>query len=243
MSMLVVGFLLLIVVPVLLSYLVAGAARSAHRMHWLSMDEELSIEPETGYKTAQVLVARSGFHGMLSGVTEGSAYEADATATCKRSDCDPPGLDCVCGFYSFKSRAEAERMLGQRIGYYGTRPTAFLTVELDGSVLEYERGYRAERQNVVGVEILDGCDLCERFGVSRDATTLAASETFIPRRFSGMGRPTVHVPDGYLPVRPVCDDHVPNDETAIRLDSAELGFLLNAKVTWRSPPDAKSPVA
>lgn len=242
MTVALIGFVLLIVVPVLLSHLVAGAARSAQRVHWMSMEEEFSIEPEVAYKTAQVLVAHSGFHAMLSGVTEGSAYEADATARCRRADCEPPGLDCVCGFYAFKSRREAEQMLGRRIGYYGTRPTAFVVVEVDGEVLEYERGFRAERQRVVGVEILDGCDLCERFGVHRDATTLAASQTFVPRRFSGLGKPTVEIPEGYLPVRPVCHDHIPDDDSALTLDPAMLGFLLDAKVTWRSPP-ATSPTA
>lgn len=236
MGLLLVSFLLLLVVPVLMSHLVAGMSRSAASMQWLAMDEELSLEPEVAYKTAQVLVAEDGRSAMLSGVTEGRGYTVDAEATCRRQRCSPPAVDCVCGFYAFKSYAEASRMLGHTIGYYGVRPTALLTVELDGEVLEYERGYRAQHQRVTSVAFTLGCDLCERFDVHRDAVCLAASASFIPRRLTGLGSPTVSLPPGHLPVRPVCSQHIPQDPRAHLLDPGELGRLLGTKVTWLSSP-------
>lgn len=250
MGFLVVSFVLLLVVPVLMSHLVAGMSRSATRMQWLAMDEELSLEPEVAYKTAQVLVSEDGRSALLSGVTEGRAYAADTEALCKRPGCTPPGLDCVCGFYAFRFRHEAEQMLGRTIAYYGVRPTALLTVELEGEVLEYERGYRAQHQHVVTVAFTLECDICERFRRRREtadvavidirmpghAVALAASSTFVPRRFSGLGNPTVSLPDGYLPVRPVCERHLPTDPHAQILDPGELGALLDTRVEWLTPP-------
>lgn len=236
MGLLLVSFLLLLVVPVLMSHLVAGMSRSATSMQWMAMEEELSIEPEVAYKTSQVLVAADGRSALMSGITEGRSYEADAEAGCKRANCSPPGLDCVCGFYAFRSRAEASHMLGRTIGYYGVRPTALLTVELDGEVLEYERGFRAQRQRVVSVAFTMGCDLCERFDVHSDAVCLAASATFVPRRLTGLGNPTVTLPAGYLPVRPVCQKHIPDDPGAYLLDPGQLGALLGTEVAWMSPP-------
>lgn len=236
MGLLLVSFLLLLVVPILMSHLVAGMSRSATRMQWLAMEEELSLEPEVAYKTAQVLLAADGRSAMLSGVTEGRAYEADCEAACKRPGCEPPGLDCVCGFYAFRSRAEANGMLGRTIGYYGVRPTALLTVELEGDVLEYERGFRAQHQKVTSVSFTLGCDLCERFDVHRDAVCLAASDTFVPRRFTGLGNPTVTLPVGYLPIRPVCATHIPDEPGSHLTDTDELGFLLGTRVEWLSPP-------
>lgn len=236
MGLLLVSFLLLLVVPVLMSHLVAGMSRSAASLQWVAMEEELSIEPEVAHKTAQVLVAADGRSALLSGVTEGSAYKVDADAACKRSNCEPPGLDCVCGFYAFRSRSEAARMLGRTIGYYGVRPTALLTVELEGEVLEYERGFRAQHQRVTSVAFTLGCDLCERFELHCDAVCLAASPTFVPRRFTGLGNATVTLPPGYFPVRPVCGRHIPEDPRTHLLDPAELGALLGTDVRWLAPP-------
>ena len=236
MTVALAGFLLFLVLPVLVAHLVAGAQRSATRWQWMSMEEELSLEPEVAYKTAQVLVAVDLGGALFSGVTEGRAYAPDAEAACKRRDCTPPGVDCVCGFYAFRDRREAAAMLGRTLSYYGVRPTALLTVELEGEVLEYERGYRAAHQRVVEVAFVRGCDLCERFGEHREAVTLAASVTFVPRRMSGLGRPTVRIPDGYLPVRPVCELHVPQDRGAWTLDPGELATLLGAHVRWLTPP-------
>lgn len=238
MALLVVSFVLLLVVPVLMSHLIAGMSRSAAGMQWMSMDEELSLEPEVAYKTAQVLVARDRDVALLSGVTEGRSYDADADARCRRPNCEPPGLDCVCGFYAFKSYDEAARMLGRTIGYYGVRPTALLTVELEGEVLEYERGFRAQHQRVLSVSFTLGCDLCERFQVQRDAVCLAASTTFVPRRFTGLGSPTVAIPEGYMPVRPVCAEHIPDDSAARILDPRQLAGMLGTEVRWLTPGQA-----
>lgn len=236
MALAVLGFVLLIVVPILLAQLLAGAQRSASRMQWMAMEEEFSIEPEQAYKTAQVLVAQDLRDALFSGVTEGSAYHADADAECRRPNCEPPGIDCVCGFYAFRSYDEAHAMLGRTLSYYGVRPTALLTVELDGDVLEYERGYRAAHQRVTEVAFVSTCDLCERFGDRTEAVALAASSTFVPRRMSGLGRPTVTYPEGYLPVRPVCETHLPADPASWVLDPGELSTLLGADVRWLTPP-------
>ena len=176
-----VGFVLLLVVPVLLAHLLSGMHRSASRYHWLAMEEELSLEPEVAYKTAQVLVAADGSSALLSGVTEGRAYRPDEDAACRRAGCQPPGLDCVCGFYAFRDRREAEGMLGRTLGYYGVRPTALLTVELDGEVLEYERGFRAAHQRVVEVAFTRGCDLPNREDVEQFLVVEVTVSTYVRR--------------------------------------------------------------
>jgi hypothetical protein len=53
-----------------------------------------------------------------------------------------PDLDCTCGWYSVKP--------GRRSDWEGSTYVQ-LAVELDGAVIEHDRGYRAQRQRVTAV--------------------------------------------------------------------------------------------
>lgn len=222
-------FVILLAMPAVLHHAaMAGDRRMRHR-RWLSLEEEEGDEALRGWKTAQILVTPDGSRAELWGVTVGSSYTAEDRARCVRRDCDPPALDCDCGFYAFKRRAEAVDLLRQTLGCNGLRDKALLAVDLDGTVLQYERGYRAERQRVLGVQFERSCAGCRERGVGRRATCLAASPEFrVPPfgRLLGMATPS----SGMLPVRPVCDEHVPDRGHAFGL--AELAGLLRTDVGW-----------
>ena len=93
--------------------------------------------------------------------TDRGGFGVDATATCKvvsplggvylaRDPHTAPGLDCSCGFHALPPDVEP----------WGAGPDLVtLMVELSGTVVEHERGYRAEHQRVVEVQI-PPCPFC-----------------------------------------------------------------------------------
>jgi hypothetical protein len=223
-------FILLMVMPALLHRLALSGERRVKARRWESLAEVPEEEPRGGWKTAQVLLAADGSRATLWGVTVGGAYEVDDVAVCRSRGCAPPGLDCDCGFYAFRSRAEALDLLRQTLACNGLRDKALLSVEVEGSVLQYERGYRAERQRVLGVQLERLCGTCREHGIGRVATRLAASWSYrLPTfaRFTGAGS---SVASGLLPVRPVCDDHVPAHGRVLGL--GDLAGLLGTEVSW-----------
>jgi hypothetical protein len=232
-----VGLLVIAVGPLLAHRAVVHACRRARRRTWEQFEEEQSTEPLAASKTAQVLVRTDGTDALFVGVTLGRAYRVDSMAACPRMRCRPPGLDCDCGFYAFKTRADALDLLDQRLAYNGLRSKSLLTVELSGSILQYERGYRAERQVVHRVEFARRCARCEERGRSVRATVLAAS----PRhRAEPLGRADLRFltsrPPDYVPVHPVCDAHVPPGRETRVLNPVDLAGLLGTEVMWLPDP-------
>ncbi len=59
-----------------------------------------------------------------------------------------PGLDCSCGFYSWKLDQPEGRLSN-------TEPShlALALVELSGTVMEHERGFRAQRQRILEIQV------------------------------------------------------------------------------------------
>lgn len=228
-----VGLLVIAVGPLLAHRAVVHACRRARRRSWEQLAEQRSSEPLAASKTAQVLVRTDGDDALFVGVTLGRSYRVDAVAACPRMRCRPPGLDCDCGFYAFKTREDALDLLDQRLAYNGLRCKSLLTVELSGSVLQYERGYRAERQVVHRVEFPRRCARCEDRGRSVPATVLAASHR---HRAEPLGRADLRFltnrPPDYLPVHPVCDAHVPPGPDSRALRPVDLAGLLGTEVMW-----------
>jgi hypothetical protein len=228
----VVLVLVLLAAPVL-QRAALGAQRQVARRAWRSLDEELLVEAPVAYKAAQVVVSPAGDQATLVGITAGVAYAVSAGAVCPRRRCDPPGFDCRCGFYAFKRRRDAVTLVHETLAYNGLRHKALLTVTLQGNVLEYEQGYRAQRQTVLGVAFSSYCHRCEQQGARRRADRLAAAPTY-------RGATLALVEDrgrsdpfpGALPLRPVCGEHVPPAAGSLTLKPAELAGLLGAEVQW-----------
>lgn len=64
-----------------------------------------------------------------------------------------PAVGCTCGFYSFHLDVPGD-------GHFGRIGDQFeLLVELKGTIVEHERGYRAQQQRVLEVR-LRPCNLC-----------------------------------------------------------------------------------
>lgn len=230
MAPVVVLFVLLLVMPAVLHRVAAAGERRVRTRRWLALPEEQGEDARRGYKTAQVLVSADGTTARMWGITVGGSYGADDRARCIRG-CTPPALGCTCGFYALKRRDEALDLLRETLVVNGLRHKALLAVELDGSVLEYERGYRAERQRVMGVEFERGCSRCTDLGRPRLATTLAASRSHRISPFArALGTTQPSARPKMLPVRPVCDEHVPDD--AVVLTPGQLAGLLGAEVSW-----------
>lgn len=203
---LIVAMLVLLPLPALVHVAARGLRRLRRHATWPDSAPHLSDDPFRGYKIAQVVLGERGAY--LMGVLD-VRYDVDDEAVCLRVRCTPPGLDCVCGFYAFKDRTAAVRLLHE---LHRNRPHTMyvlLSVDLDGDVLEYEHGYRAQRQRIVRMELPDQCSRCEgalggspavyvthpkfrveHLGTTRDVQTHSA------------------LPHGAAPVRVLCEHHV-----------------------------------
>ena len=224
---------LLVLLPVALPGLLFLVERRLRRRAWLSRDEELSVDPQRAYKVALLLAEPDGRRVILGGITQGRAYVVEDEAACPRARCESPGLDCVCGFYALKDRSEAEDLLASNYPLRTAWNGALLTVELEGRVLQYERGYRAQRQRVLRVEVGPQCTRCLRRGEVRQATAIGGRP--VERRevvLGGSGR--LHEPAARVPLRPVCAEHAPVGEDAVVMNLAELANRLGTEVRWRT---------
>lgn len=132
------------------------------RLGALPVDEVEADEAPRGWKCAQLLVSPDGTQVRLAGVAIGGAYLAEDTAVCVAGrNHVPPALSCECGFYAFFDRTEAAKLLARRLGYDGqVIVRALCEVDLAGTVVVCDRGYRAERQRVLQVGLLPWCADC-----------------------------------------------------------------------------------
>lgn len=103
-----------------------------------------------------------GFAGQWSPII----YGAHDLAVCNRiPDHVPPHPGCTCGFYAVRHRAAAIRRLEPDV-------PALLEVELAGRFDEYERGYVAAVQHVVGAAVVQACSQCLADGRLKPAVLL-----------------------------------------------------------------------
>src|SRR5690606_11697388 len=114
-----------------------------------------------GYKTAYLEIKLAVGGGPVNGARfRGLAhpvpYSARGEAMCAKGyQHQPPVEGCRCGYYATKSKEEI---------WFKTYPGSqladdsnLLTVWLFGDVIEGPYGYRAERQQVAGVEVNPWC--------------------------------------------------------------------------------------
>lgn len=108
------------------------------------LEEVQQIDTIVGYKTVHVTRDDAGVY-LISGMRD--SYGIEATATCQAFSTmfdkkhKAPKLDCQCGFYAVKEKA----------GNYQYHVEA--EVELYGTVIEHERGYRAEKQRILRLQM------------------------------------------------------------------------------------------
>lgn len=230
--------LTVLALPLFARWLAEAAQRHGRRRAWDALTPESSVDAFRGYKVAQLIIGTDD-RAWLAGVTS-LRYGVDTLAQCRRRSCLPPGLDCRCGFYAFRERSEALDLLGTLGGRHPARSYVLLTVDLDGAVLEYESGFRAQRQRVLRIEIPNACSRCLRDGYLQAATTFLAHPHFRGEQllYERTLSARIALPLGSAPVRPVCADHVP-DGVARRFTLLGLCGLTGTEVALL--PDADLP--
>lgn len=230
--------LTVLALPLLARGLAEAVQRRSRRSLWSGFEPEPAPDPFRGYKIAQLIVGPDD-DAWLAGVTS-LRYGVDELARCRRRGCIPPGLDCRCGFYAFRDRAHAVALLGQLSARHPARSYVLLTTDLDGEVLEYELGFRAQRQRVLRIEIPNACARCLRDGYLQPATTFMAHPHFRGEQllYERTLSARIALPLGSAPVRPVCADHMP-DGVARRFTLLSLCGLTGTEVTLL--PDADQP--
>lgn len=193
-------------------------------------------EPIFAVKRAHVRLSPDGREATLTGLTAGSRYAIDARATCPRG-CATPTPTCRCGFYAMRSDVESRQLPSEASWARRADPLSVrLDVELSGVVLEYELGYRAERQRVVEVGIPDRCVPCAAAGVDRQAAGLIARPRHIASPFGGAGNPYVGDPTlrDWLELRSACLDHWESAPGQPALALGDLAGLLDTVVRWEA---------
>ena len=193
-------------------------------------------EPILAVKRAHVRLSPDGTEATLTGLTAGSRYAVDAVATCPRG-CATPSPTCRCGFYAMRSDVESRQLPQEASWARRADPLSVrLDVELSGVVLEYELGYRAERQRVLEVGIPDRCVACAAAGVDRQAAGLIARTRQIASPFSGAGNPYLGDPTlrDWFELRPACLDHWEAAPGQPALALGDLAELLDTVVRWEA---------
>lgn len=231
--------LAVLTLPLFARWLAEAAHRHSRRRVWTDLDPERALDALRGYKVAQLIVG-AGDTAWLAGVAS-LRYGVDTLAQCRRGSCRPPGLDCRCGFYAFRDRDRAIDLLGRLDSRHPARTYVLLTVDLDGAVLEYEAGFRAQRQRVLRIEIPNACMRCLRTGAVVQAATFMAHPQFRGEQllYERTLVARISLPVGSAPVRPLCAAHVPPHADGQRLDLGDLRRLLATEVALL--PDADMP--
>ncbi len=84
------------------------------------------------------------------------AYEhlEPTTARCHHRSHDAPAIECTCGFHAVRHVDQLPEVTTV------VADSVVLDVELSGTVVEHEHGYRAEQQSVLGVRFPAACSWC-----------------------------------------------------------------------------------
>ncbi|MEX2550323.1 MAG: hypothetical protein WD638_08845 [Nitriliruptoraceae bacterium] len=236
MPLIVTVLLLTVLLVVLLRTIGDGDEVAADRI-----GDEDRDEPIHAVKRAHVRLAPDGTSATLTGLSAGGRYAIDARASCPRG-CSVPTPACRCGFYAMHGDLESRDLSANVPWAQRAEPLSVrLDVELSGVVLEYELGYRAERQRVLEVGIPDRCVPCAAEGIDQQAAGLIARERRVSSPF-GSGNPFPGDPElrGWLELRSACLDHWRAAPGLPALSLPELAELLGTRVTWEASGTAGS---
>lgn len=169
-----------------------------------SLPVRQSTEPVRAWKRASIGLTRDGKADFV-GLYLATRYGAEATAACEAMPGRVPHVPGRCGFSGRSSRDDlrAEASLG----------VATLEVEFHGRVVSQPRGYRAERQRVLRVELDPVCLHCK----SRDMRLGIYKEKYL---------------------RPICAQHLESDLWR-EISLSELASMLGTEVCWAAEPPLK----
>jgi hypothetical protein len=220
---------------------------------------------------ARLVAGPTSAEGGFLGLTVGGLYGADAAAVCevlagtlapprrwgRRPEPAPhgvPDLACTCGFYALKERAPALELLSARPPISRLFGTALLEVDLAGTIIEFQRGFRASDQRVLGVRVPPWCLPCAADGELRPAARLAGLANRPLAASLGAEIPRLPLADraavmahhvslldrlaGRAALRPVCDGHAfpaPGADDwapSVVLGLADLAARLGTEVRW-----------
>jgi hypothetical protein len=243
------------------------------RVGALPTEDRPSHDRPEGYKVARLVADPVTGQASFLGLTLGGMYGQEGAASCEvlagalppprrwgrrkpPPPHDAPDLGCTCGFYVLSDRAEATELLATRPPVSRMFGAVLLEVDLAGTVIEFDRGYRAGHQRVLGVQVPRWCLPCARLGRTRQARRIAglagkslerACRSDLPQhpplyRFA-MAAHNIEVVrrlDGRAALRPVCDEHTPAPPPADRteapstvvLELADLAAGLGTEVRW-----------
>jgi hypothetical protein len=252
--------------------LAAWLGRLPRRVGALPTEVRPSSERPRGYKVARLVAGQPGEGGAFLGATLGGTYSRDGTAGCEvlagqlppprrwgRRRLPPnhaaPDLSCTCGFHAMRDRGEAAALLTSRPPISRLFGLVLLEVDLGGTVVEFDRGFRASHQRVLGVQVPRWCLTCATAGRARRAVRVAGLAGGCLEEACKQDLPT-HPPlyrlamlvhhremlarlDGRAALRAVCEDHtwaphgaVPGAAPAVVLELADLAAQLGTEVSW-----------
>lgn len=219
------------------------SGRLPRRLGALPSEEVPADEAPRGWKCAQLLVSPDQGEIRLAGVTIGGAYRVEDVAACVLGRGHlPPSLSCECGFYAFSERMDAENMLACRFGYDEQVVVRVLCeVDLSGTVIVCDRGYRAERQRVLSIGLLPWCADCAATGrlvparlVGTEGRLPTGAWVSVDELHASQGlHPSVRVRKEWAALRPLCEgcgELVGRTGTAFTLFTAAQ--RLGTEVRW-----------
>jgi hypothetical protein len=218
----------------------------------LPTEQRPSHDRPGGFKVARIVADPVTGEASFLGLTLGGLYDQDSAAGCEvlsgalppprrwgRRTPPPahaaPDLGCTCGFYALADRSAAAELLATRPPVSRMFGAVLLEVDLAGTVIEFDHGYRAGHQRVLGVQVPRWCLPCARLGRTVPARRIAglagdslerACRSDLPQhpplyRFA-MAVHNVEVVrrlDGRAALRPVCDDHTPAPPPATQAEN------------------------
>lgn len=210
------------------------------RVGALPVEEVEADEAPRGWKCAQLVISLDGRQIRLAGLAVGGVYGAEDVAVCLRgADHVPPALDCVCGFYAFSDRRDAARLLARRLDYTGHVISVLCEVDLSGTVIVCDHGYRAERQRVLQVGMLPWCAGCAAHGRLVPASLLTVEHppdgitrlTFAGATRSLAAHRRAQLRRSWEALRPLCDRCASVREDA-RLSLLQVAEHVGTEVRW-----------
>lgn len=194
-----------------------------------------------GWKSAQLLCSPGGDRLQLAGISVGGCYGVEDHAVCVRGHPHTtPDLGCACGFYAFRRRKDAVALLARRFGLGGgVVARTLLEVDLAGTVIEHDDGFRAQVQRVLAISVLPWCASCASRGMMVPATCLATNgRPALPATAWGpYATSIVHESQAPLrewpALRPACANCADRiDEPGRSLSLPEVAAGLGTEVRW-----------
>jgi hypothetical protein len=199
-----------------------------------------------GWKCAQVVLDPVTGDVGLAGVAIGGLYAADDHAVCAfNRHHEVPDLACECGFYAFIDRSEAVDLLACAVGFGRSVVVRTLCeVDLLGTVIECDHGFRASRQRVLSVGLLPWCAACAARGDLVHASYLggrwmAHGDTYEEVRSYAQlaARRSIHTSVRArlerVPLRPLCDScRLAIEPEGVALTLTEVANRLGTEVRW-----------